>query len=137
MDALRQPLHHGVSRQGLAAATEAAVVLPLHNSSSVVMNGFSSLLLLGSLVLQSVLAYRDPFQLRREHQVRKRDVDSFLDSEIPTALERLLCNIGPDGCEASGLPPGVVIASPSRNDPDCEPPLPRLPPEGGRPGRER
>src|SRR2546430_286439 len=125
MDALQQPLHHAPLHQG------PAVVPPSHNSSSVadsVMNAFSSLLLLGSLVLQSALAYRDPLQLRREHQVRKRDVDSFLDSEVPTALEKLLCNIGPDGCEASGLPSGVVIASPSRNDPDCEPPLPRLPP---------
>jgi hypothetical protein len=36
----------------------------------------------------------------------------------------VLANIGPDGKEAQGAAPGVVVASPSRENPDCR--FPRL-----------
>ena len=46
-------------------------------------------------------------------------IDGFIDTEKIVALEQLLCNIGPDGCNAAGAAPGVVVASPSKSDPDC------------------
>lgn len=39
-------------------------------------------------------------------------------TESPIALSRLLCNIGSTGCYAAGVASGVVIASPSQNNPD-------------------
>ncbi|PFH61431.1 hypothetical protein XA68_17417 [Ophiocordyceps unilateralis] len=47
-----------------------------------------------------------------------RSVDSFLETQPSVALGKLLCNIGPDGCQAQSASPGVVIASPSTQDPN-------------------
>lgn len=46
-------------------------------------------------------------------------LDSFLSSETPIALQGLLDNIGPDGAFTAGARPGIVIASPSKSDPNC------------------
>lgn len=77
---------------------------------------FSAALLLGSSALQTVLGYPG----RHSDQIERRSVDDFINSEEPIALERLICNIGSNGCEATSADPGVVIASPSRNDPPCK-----------------
>jgi len=45
-------------------------------------------------------------------------VDSFVTKELPIAKAGLLANIGPSGSKSSGAKAGVVIASPSTNDPD-------------------
>ncbi|KAJ4306856.1 hypothetical protein N0V88_000227 [Collariella sp. IMI 366227] len=50
--------------------------------------------------------------------ILKRSVESYIAKETPIAWERLLCNIGPKGCAAEGATPGVVIASPTKADPD-------------------
>lgn len=68
------------------------------------MRFVSSALLLGSVALQAVLG---------------RSVDSFIDAQSPVALQPLLCNIGPDGCNVKSAAPGVVVASPSTQNPDC------------------
>lgn len=85
-----------------------------------VMHAFSSLLLLGTFVFQSVLGRPDATRVRREGEILKRSVDSFVATESPIALSRLLCNIGSSGCYASGASSGVVVASPSKNNPDCK-----------------
>lgn len=58
-------------------------------------------------------------------------ISEYIETEKAFALEQLLCNIGADGCNAAGADPGVVVASPSRNDPDCtlmhKPPPPHAP----------
>lgn len=82
-----------------------------------VMNAFTSLLLLGSMAFQKVLGRPDLSQLRRDELLR-RDVESFIATEEPIALEQLLCNIGSTGCHAQGVASGLVIASPSKSDPD-------------------
>ena len=46
-------------------------------------------------------------------------ITEFIEEENIVALEQLLCNIGDDGCNAAGAAPGVVVASPSKSDPDC------------------
>ncbi|KAK1229133.1 glycoside hydrolase 15 protein [Marasmius sp. AFHP31] len=45
-------------------------------------------------------------------------VDSFISKELPIAKAGLLANIGPSGSKSSGAKAGVVIASPSKVDPD-------------------
>ncbi|KAG5645422.1 hypothetical protein DXG03_006246 [Asterophora parasitica] len=45
-------------------------------------------------------------------------VDTFLAAESPIAKANLLANIGPSGSKSQGAKAGVVIASPSRSDPD-------------------
>lgn len=80
----------------------------------VIMHAATSLLLLGVTGLQSVLGL--------PHRTTKRaDIDAFITTQEPIALEGVLCNIGANGCEASDAPPGIVVASPSRSNPDCEP----------------
>lgn len=49
----------------------------------------------------------------------KAPIDEYIEAEKIVALEQLLCNIGDDGCNAAGAAPGVVVASPSKSDPDC------------------
>lgn len=82
------------------------------------MHSLSSILLLGAYAYQAVLGRPDASRVRSQGDIVKRSVDSFIASESPIALSRLLCNIGPDGCYASGVDSGVVIASPSKNNPD-------------------
>lgn len=46
-------------------------------------------------------------------------LDSFLATETPIALQGVLNNIGPNGADVAGASAGIVVASPSRSDPDC------------------
>lgn len=46
-------------------------------------------------------------------------LDNFIASERPRALEGVLENIGAGGSKVSGAGPGVVVASPSKEDPNC------------------
>ena len=49
---------------------------------------------------------------------------SWLSSENTVALQGVLANIGASGSKASGASAGVVVASPSKSDPNCERPAP-------------
>lgn len=51
---------------------------------------------------------------------RASDLESFISSESTTALNGVLANIGPDGDRVPGAASGVVVASPSKQDPDCK-----------------
>lgn len=52
-------------------------------------------------------------------------LDSFIALESPIALQGVLDNIGDAGSKVSGADSGLVIASPSKADPDCKPvPMP-------------
>jgi len=83
------------------------------------MHALSSLLLLGAYTVQTVFG-RPDLGARREAEILKRDVDSFIRTEKPYALNRLLCNIGPNGCAVPGAAAGVVVAAPSKSNPDCK-----------------
>lgn len=54
------------------------------------------------------------------------DVDSFVGTERAIALEGVLANIGPNGSLVPGAAAGLVVASPSKVNPDCQWPTPRL-----------
>lgn len=74
---------------------------------------FSVALLLGSVAVQSIIG-QQPLSSARQ------GLDAFIDAQASISYNGLLCNIGPDGCHARGAAPGVVVASPNRQDPDCE-----------------
>ncbi|ROW03824.1 hypothetical protein VMCG_05402 [Cytospora schulzeri] len=82
------------------------------------MHGLSSLLLLGTHAYQAVLGHPDASRVRYQGDLLRRSVDSFVATESPIAISRLLCNLGPDGCYANGVAAGAVIASPSKVNPD-------------------
>ena len=46
------------------------------------------------------------------------DLDDWMAREEGVALERLLDNAAPGGRHVLGLPPGTIVASPSRESPD-------------------
>jgi glucoamylase len=86
-----------------------------------IMHLFSSAVLLGAAALHSVFARPGLSDVHTvQLPVLKQSVEDFIQSETPIALERLLCNIGADGCHASGVSHGLVIASPSKEAPPCK-----------------
>lgn len=49
-----------------------------------------------------------------------KSIGAFAAEQAKISIEGVLANIGPDGAKAQGASPGVVVASPSRADPDCK-----------------
>lgn len=47
-------------------------------------------------------------------------LDRFIEAQANVSINGVFANMGPDGSKAQGAAAGVVIASPSRSDPDCE-----------------
>ncbi|KAI0850178.1 carbohydrate-binding module family 20 protein [Daldinia vernicosa] len=82
------------------------------------MQGLTSLFLLGTFAFQTILGLPGSSRARREGVILKRAVDSFIATEEPIALEKLLSNIGSTGSSAQGASDGIVVASPSKSDPD-------------------
>ena len=83
---------------------------------------------LGPALLVSLLAFQNAFALpgtSRAH-LEKRDLDSWIATQGPHSLEKLLCNIGSEGCNAQGVASGAVVASPSKTEPPCDYPEPSL-----------
>ncbi|KAF3766372.1 glycoside hydrolase family 15 /Carbohydrate-binding module family 20 [Cryphonectria parasitica EP155] len=80
------------------------------------MSGLSSLFFLGAYAFQSVLGRPDASRVHGD--IAKRSVDTFIATESPIAVSRILCNIGSTGCYAAGVDSGVVIASPDKTNPD-------------------
>ncbi|KFY94405.1 hypothetical protein V498_03882 [Pseudogymnoascus sp. VKM F-4517 (FW-2822)] len=74
------------------------------------MIAIGSTLLVGLLALQNVFA--------APSNLGKRDLDSWLTTEYSKATTELICNIGSGGCNANGVASGLVIASPSKSEPD-------------------
>ncbi|KAM3081680.1 glycoside hydrolase 15 protein [Clarireedia jacksonii] len=85
-----------------------------------IMHTFAPAILVGTLAIQSIFAFPDPSRVKqlRDAEIVKRSVDSFIATESPIALSRILCNIGSDGACAQGAASGIVIASPDKVNPD-------------------
>ena len=47
-------------------------------------------------------------------------LEGFIEFENSVALRGVLQNIGPGGVGANGAAPGLVVASPSKTDPNCK-----------------
>ncbi|KAI8963374.1 carbohydrate-binding module family 20 protein [Daldinia sp. FL1419] len=99
------------SSQGLLASNSTSLIEPI-------MHGLTSIFLLGTFAFQTILGFPGSSRARREGVILKRAVDSFIATEEPIALEKLLSNIGSSGSNAQGASDGIVVASPSTSDPD-------------------
>ncbi|KAF1915658.1 Six-hairpin glycosidase-like protein [Ampelomyces quisqualis] len=51
-------------------------------------------------------------------EIRSSPVDSFVKTQTEISIAGVLANTGPDGSKAQGAAAGIVVASPSRSDPD-------------------
>lgn len=60
------------------------------------------------------------YGLLSDGQLAPTSLTDFIDSESPVALQGVLQNIVPHGVDAIRAAPGVVVASPSRTNPDCK-----------------
>ncbi|KFX99237.1 hypothetical protein V490_01898 [Pseudogymnoascus sp. VKM F-3557] len=74
---------------------------------------------LGPALLVSLLAFQNTFALpgTSHANIEKRDLDSWIATQGPHSLTKLLCNIGSEGCNAQGVASGAVVASPSKTEP--------------------
>lgn len=52
--------------------------------------------------------------------VAQSPIDDFLAKQRIISRQSILDNIGPDGAKVPGAGAGLVVASPSKKDPDCE-----------------
>lgn len=68
----------------------------------------------------SLLAATGAVAFPRYPMYKRADVDSFISSQTPISLQGVLNNIGDNGTLVSGASSGVVVASPSKDDPDCK-----------------
>lgn len=48
------------------------------------------------------------------------NLDQWLTAQEPIAVQGVLDNIGSQGSKVEGAADGVVVASPSKSEPDCE-----------------
>lgn len=67
-----------------------------------------------SLFVQHALAFH------HYEQCVDDPISKFIVQNRPVALQGILDNIGPDGAKVAGAGTGLVIASPSKADPDCK-----------------
>jgi hypothetical protein len=100
------------------------------NTRSSPISGIMRLLLWGVVLLQQTCLARvvalsqqtclacmiDPSYIKVQ---ATGSLSNFIASESPIALQGVLNNIGPNGTDASGASPGIVIASPSTSNPNC------------------
>lgn len=95
------------------------LIVPLlqHNKAELFYNmlNFNKVLLLATW-LTSVIS--SPIQPERR---ATGSLDSWLASESPTAQQGVLDNIGTQGVKVPGAAAGVVVASPSKVNPNCKP----------------
>lgn len=71
----------------------------------------------------SICAFLAPFlggSTCEGHPEKRASVDSYIVVEDPIALQGVLNNIGATGADAQGAKSGIVVASPSQNNPDCK-----------------
>jgi hypothetical protein len=61
----------------------------------------------------------DSFTILNEERATG-SLNDFIASESPIALQGVLNNIGAAGSKAPGAAPGLVVASPSKSNPDCK-----------------
>lgn len=51
---------------------------------------------------------------------RQTTIDAFIKAQTTISINGVLANIGGGGSKAPGVPAGIVVASPSRSNPDCK-----------------
>lgn len=76
--------------------------------------------IIGATSLFSQYRFAFPFQIFQNESHIDSSLASFIVSESAVALQGVLDNIGSEGAKASGAGAGLITASPSRADPNCE-----------------
>ena len=91
------------------------------NSTYPGVNALSKAFLYGNMAIQAIWHQADPGRVK-QHQanILKSSADSFIAVESPIAMTNMLCNIGNKGACVPGADAGLVIASPSKIDPNCK-----------------
>lgn len=51
---------------------------------------------------------------------RQATIDAYITTQAGVSINGVLANIGGGGNKAPGVPVGIVVASPSRSNPDCK-----------------
>lgn len=51
---------------------------------------------------------------------RQSTIDAFIKAQTTVSINGVLANIGGGGNKAPGVSAGIVVASPSRSNPDCK-----------------
>lgn len=100
-------------------------VAPQHTPRAVSLKVIVATLAVGAAIATS-LYHKSPFSWITTTSPSpvlniQRDVDSltrWLEMERPIAVQGILDNIGPYGAKVAGAQSGVVVASPSKSDPD-------------------
>lgn len=73
--------------------------------------------LLSTLAAWAGLVYSEPLP---PYLYTRATLEEFIASQSQVSITGVLANIGPDGSKAQGVSAGLVIASPSRSNPDCK-----------------
>lgn len=71
---------------------------------------------LAGLAAAQILSPATPWPIRKE----AASLDTWLAAESTYALDGVLNNVGAQGGKAQGASSGIVVASPSKNDPNCK-----------------
>ena len=69
------------------------------------------------------LAYGIP---SRQVIEKRAELDTWITNESPIAYSGILANFGSSGAKAYGASTGILLASPSKTNPNCEHPITRL-----------
>lgn len=51
---------------------------------------------------------------------RRAELDTWITNESPIAYSGIIANFGPSGAKAYGAASGILLASPSKTNPDCK-----------------
>jgi glucoamylase len=51
---------------------------------------------------------------------KRATLEEFIRTQADISIKGVLANIGSDGSKAQEVPSGIVVASPSRSNPDCQ-----------------
>jgi hypothetical protein len=57
--------------------------------------------------------------LPTNHLVERATIDDFINVQRQRSMTGVRDNLGPVGAKAPGAPGGILVASPSRSDPNC------------------
>lgn len=73
--------------------------------------------LLSTLAAWAGLVYSEPLP---PYLYTRATLEEFITSQSQVSITGVLANIGPDGSKAGGVSAGLVVASPTRSNPDCK-----------------
>lgn len=76
--------------------------------------------LAGTATFLTQYSFATPLEYLRHEERATGSLSSFIASESPIALQGVLNNIGSTGSKVPGAAAGLVVASPSKSDPNCK-----------------